>query len=108
MTRTATIGFWSGVALLCGLSAWCVWEWWFIIGQLSIPLDYFVPLARARSKAQFACALLLPSFVLVAIAFFRVQARLSRVQRVLALIGLGLAIAVLLLYVTTPRFRPTA
>lgn len=104
MSRTVAIWFWSGVAALCALSAWCIVEWWFIIGQLSIPLDYFVPIAEARSRAQVARVLLLLVLPCVAFAFFRLQARLSTPQRLLAIVGHGFAIAVLLMYVTT-EFR---
>ena len=108
MTRTTLIYFWSGVAALCALSVWGIWEWWFIVGQLSIPLDYFMPVARARSNAQLACALAAPLLVVLSIAFFRFEARLTKTQRVVAAVILGLALAVLLLYVSAPRLRPTA
>ena len=101
MTRTSTILFWSSFAVVCALSMWCIREWWFIIGQLSIPLDYFVPIDRARSRAQIARILLLVILPLVAFAFYRLYPRLSIMQRLLAIAGFGLAIAVLLLYVTT-------
>jgi hypothetical protein len=105
MTRPSLIWFWSGIAGLAALSAWSITEWTFIIGQLSIPLDFFLPMAQARRRAIVSCNLLLALLPFVAIAFYRLRSRFSVRQRLVAVAAQGLAIAVLLLYVTPPRFR---
>ena len=105
VARADTIWFWGGVAVLAALSTWAIMEWSFMISQLSIPLDYFLPLVQARRRAAVACNLLLVVLPFVAIAFFRLRARFSLPQRLVAVAGQGLAIAIILLYVTTPRFR---
>jgi hypothetical protein len=80
----------------------CIREWWIIIGQLSVPLDYFAPIRRAREHAQSARIFLWVILPCVAYAFHRLHPKLSIAQRFLATTGLGLGIAVLVLYVTTP------
>jgi hypothetical protein len=97
--------FWSGLFALVGLSAWVIVEWLSLIQKFSVPVDYFVPITEIRWRAGIVSNLIAALLPLVVIAFLRRRRRLSMVPRWFAVIGQGMAVAVVLLYVSRPEFR---